>query len=77
MAVGRGVIRVRGQVEAESLERVLDAVEARIPASVRIVVCTRPQDVRRSFDGLAPAARQVLGEHPQSGALFVFTNERD
>ncbi|MBZ5710728.1 hypothetical protein [Nannocystis pusilla] len=29
LAVGRVVIRVRGQIEAESLKRVLDAVEAR------------------------------------------------
>jgi transposase len=43
-----------------------------LPASVRILVCTVPQDMRRSFDGLALAARQVLGEDPQSGALFVF-----
>jgi transposase len=43
-----------------------------LPASVRIFVCTTPQDMRRSFDRLALAARQVVGEDPQSGALFVF-----
>ena len=32
--------------------------------------------MRRSFDGLALAAQQHLGEDPQSGALFVFTNKR-
>ena len=42
-----------------------------IPSSVRIFVCTEPQDMRRSFDGLALATQQVLGEDPQSGALFV------
>ena len=47
-----------------------------IPAGIRIFVCTEPQDMRRSFDGLALAARQVLGEDPQSGALFVFVNKR-
>ena len=47
-----------------------------IPASVRIFVCTEPQDLRRSFDGLALAAREVLGEDPQGGALFCFTNKR-
>jgi len=46
-----------------------------LPASVRILVCTVPQDMRRSFDGLALAARQVLGEDPQSGALFVFVGK--
>ena len=47
-----------------------------IPPSVRIFVCTQPQDMRRSFDGLALATRQVLGENPQSGALFLFGNKR-
>lgn len=47
-----------------------------IPSSVRIFVCTQPQDMRRSFDGLALATRQVLGQDPRSGALFVFANRR-
>ena len=47
-----------------------------IPSSVRIFVCMEPQDMRRSFDGLALAARQSLGEDPRSGAMFVFTNRR-
>jgi transposase len=47
-----------------------------IPASVRIFVCTQPLDLRRSFDGLALATRQMLGEDPQSGALFCFVNQR-
>ncbi len=32
--------------------------------------------MRRSFDGLSAAAKQHLGEDPQSGALFVFINKR-
>jgi transposase len=47
-----------------------------LPASVRIFVCTSPQDMRRSFDALALTARQAVGEDPQSGALFVFVNKR-
>ena len=47
-----------------------------IPASVRIFVCSEPQDMRRSFDGLSLAAREHLGEDPQSGALFAFVNKR-
>jgi transposase len=47
-----------------------------IPSSVRIFVCTEPQDMRRSFDGLARAAREVLGQDPQGGALFCFVNKR-
>lgn len=47
-----------------------------LPASVRIFVCTEPQDMRRSFDGLAAATREVLGKDPQCGALFAFVNKR-
>ena len=47
-----------------------------IPDSVRIFVCTQPQDMRRAFDGLALAAREVLGVDPLGGAMFVFTNRR-
>lgn len=47
-----------------------------IPSSVRIFVCNEPQDMRRSFDGLSLAAKEHLGEDPQSGALFVFVNKR-
>lgn len=32
--------------------------------------------MRRSFDGLSLAAKEHLGEDPQSGALFVFVNKR-
>ena len=47
-----------------------------IPSAVRIFVCAEPQDMRRSFDGLSLAAREHLGEDPESGALFVFVNKR-
>lgn len=47
-----------------------------IAPTVRIFVCREPQDLRRSFDGLALAARQVLGEDPRSGALLCFLNKR-
>ncbi|MGE0787785.1 MAG: IS66 family insertion sequence element accessory protein TnpB [Sandaracinaceae bacterium] len=47
-----------------------------IPSTTRIYVCVEPQDMRRSFDGLALAAQSHLGEDPQSGALFVFVNKR-
>jgi hypothetical protein len=39
-----------------------------IPAQVRIFVCTERQDMRRSFDGLALAARER--------ALFVLSSKR-
>lgn len=47
-----------------------------LPPSVRIFVCTAPQDMRRSFDTLALTAKQVVGEDPQSGSLFVFVGRR-
>lgn len=47
-----------------------------IPAGVRIFVCLEPVDMRKSFDGLALAAREKLGHDPQAGGLFVFANKR-
>lgn len=47
-----------------------------LPLSVRILVCTQPQDMRRSFDRLAEVVRTFLGEEPQSGALYVFVAKR-
>jgi transposase len=47
-----------------------------LPTTVRILVCTEAQDIRRSFDKLAEVVRTVMGEEPQSGALFVFVGKR-
>jgi transposase len=47
-----------------------------LPTSVRILVCTLPQDMRRSFDTLAAVVRNHLGEDPQSGTLYVFIGKR-
>ena len=47
-----------------------------LPTSVRILVCTVPQDMRRSFDSLALVTQQLLGENPQSGAVYVFIGKR-
>jgi transposase len=46
-----------------------------LAAGTRILVCTEPQDMRRSFDRLALTTRELLGEDPQSGALYVFTSK--
>jgi transposase len=43
---------------------------------VRIYVATEPQDMRKSFSGLAGAVGKVLGKDAQSGTLFVFLNRR-
>ena len=47
-----------------------------LPPSVRILVCTVPQDMRRSFDTLAQVVRELLGEDPQSGSLYLFVGKR-
>jgi transposase len=47
-----------------------------IPSAVRIFVCTEPQDMRRSFDGLTAVVEHYVGADPRSGALFVFVNKR-
>jgi transposase len=47
-----------------------------LPGSVRIYVAAEPVDLRRSFDGLAAAARSVMGAEPMSGHVFAFLNRR-
>lgn len=42
----------------------------------RIYVAADPQDLRKGFDGLAAATRQVIREDPLSGHLFVYLNRR-
>lgn len=46
-----------------------------LPGDVRIFVCTQAQDMRRSFDGLALATQELVGEDPRSGALFIFVGK--
>lgn len=47
-----------------------------LPLPVRIYLCTRPVDLRKSFDGLAQLVREFLGADPLSGHLFVFHSKR-
>lgn len=47
-----------------------------LPPSVRIFLCLAPVDMRRSFDGLAAMAEQVVRGDPLSGHLFVFRGRR-
>lgn len=44
--------------------------------STRILLCTRPTDLRKSFDSLAQLVREFLDADPLSGHLFVFLNKR-
>ena len=45
-------------------------------AKVRIFVCTKPTDMRKSFNGLAATVTNQLGGDPLSGHLFLFLNKR-
>jgi transposase len=47
-----------------------------LPAAVRIFVALEPTDMRKQFDGLYAAAREVTQADPFSGHLFVFSNRR-
>ena len=47
-----------------------------LPATVRIYMAVEPVDLRRGFDGLAAATRQIIREDPLSGHLFAFVNRR-
>ncbi len=47
-----------------------------LPPAVRVFVATQPMDLRKSFNGLSNATRQVLEQDPLSGHLFVFFNRR-
>jgi transposase len=47
-----------------------------LPAKVRVFLCTRATDMRKSFDGLHGLTLEVLREDPLSGDLFVFLNRR-
>ena len=47
-----------------------------LPEGVRVHLCTRPADMRKSFDGLCGLTRTVIGANPQCGHLFVFMNRR-
>lgn len=47
-----------------------------LPSAIRIFLCTEPTDMRRGFDRLAEMVRQVIGQDPLSGHLFVFRSRR-
>jgi transposase len=47
-----------------------------LPASVRVYFATAPCDMRRGFDALGTMVREVFGDDPLSGHLFVFRSRR-
>jgi transposase len=46
------------------------------PAPFRVLVATRPVDVRKGIDGLAALVQERLGEEPFSGVVYVFRAKR-
>jgi transposase len=42
--------------------------------NLKVVLATEPVDLRKSFNGLYAVARGELGEVPEDGALFIFSN---
>ena len=44
--------------------------------SIRIYVCLRPADMRKSMDGLSAMVQSEMGEDPLSGHLYIFRNRR-
>ena len=47
-----------------------------LPATVRVFLCTRPTDMRKSFDRLHGMVHEFVGQDPLSGHLFLFLNRR-
>lgn len=47
-----------------------------IPPQLGVFLCTRPTDMRKSFDGLLALAQEHLARDVLEGGLFVFVNRR-
>lgn len=47
-----------------------------LTTATRIFVATGATDMRKGFDGLFGLVRDVIGEDPLSGHLFLFANAR-
>ncbi len=47
-----------------------------LPSAVRTFLCTRPTDLRKSFDGLTGLVQQYFSQDPLTGHLFLFLNRR-
>jgi transposase len=47
-----------------------------LPAAVRVFLCTRSTDMRKSFDGLSGLVQECFGQDLLTGHLFLFLNRR-
>ncbi len=53
-----------------------ESVMFNLAPTVRIFVCTKPVDMRLSFDGLFGLVQNQIRQDPFSGALFLFRSRR-
>jgi transposase len=47
-----------------------------VPAGMRVLVATKPVDLRRGADSLAALVREQLKHDPFSGTIFIFRSKR-
>ena len=47
-----------------------------LSAAVRVFLCARPTDMRKSFDGLSGLVQECFAEDLLTGHLFLFLNRR-
>jgi transposase len=47
-----------------------------LSSAVRIFLCTRSVDLRKTFDGLTGLVQDCFGQDPLNGHLFLFLNRR-
>jgi transposase len=47
-----------------------------LSAAVRVFLCSRPTDMRKSFDGLSGLVQECFGQDLLTGHLFLFLNRR-
>jgi len=47
-----------------------------LPSAVRVFLCSRAVDMRKSFDGLSGLVQECFGQDLLAGHLFLFVNRR-
>jgi len=47
-----------------------------LPSAVRVFLCARTVDMRKSFDGLSGLVQECFGQDLLDGHLFLFVNRR-
>jgi len=47
-----------------------------LSAAVRVFLCTKPTDMRKSFDGLSGLVQECFAQDLLTGHLFLFVNRR-